>query len=232
MDTKVIVFDFDGTLSKVEKGFNCWKAIWEDLNALEIDYKYYKMYANREITYYEWCDIIAEEYKKRNVTESMITRIGKKIKLHKNAEILLKTLKDNNMKIYILSGGIKNMIQASLGSLVKYIDDIQADYFTFNEKGEMLSLNTCEGHSVEYKDEFVNMLIKKHNILPQELLFVGNGENDETVYKTNARTLCLNPDDANYENKEVWHNVLWTDDLLDLIPYIKNKTAENEIKTT
>ena len=41
MKTKVIVFDFDGTISKVDKGFNCWNAVWKKLNALEVDEKYF-----------------------------------------------------------------------------------------------------------------------------------------------------------------------------------------------
>lgn len=230
METKIVVFDFDGTLSRVDKGFNCWNALWTALDALEVDIKYYNMYINKEITYSKWCEIIEEEFIARKVNKKLVEDIGKKIKLQGNIEEFLKLLKDSGVKIYILSGGIKNMIQASLGELVKYITDIQADYFSYDEMGFITSLNLCEGHTIENKDEFVNLLIKQYQILPEQLLFVGNGLNDETVYKTGVRTLCVNPDGANYDNKDIWHNVLWTEDLLDVLPYVtKVKEDNNDI---
>ncbi len=101
MQTKVIVFDFDGTISKVDKGFNCWNAIWKRLDALDIDIKYYNMYKQKQITYLEWCDIIEKEFISRNVTESMLDSIGKGIQLMDNAEEFFNILKQNNSSRYI-----------------------------------------------------------------------------------------------------------------------------------
>ena len=36
-------------------------------------------------------------------------------------------------------------------------------------------------------------------------MFVGNGANDQTVYLSGARTLCINPDDADYKNSKYWN---------------------------
>ncbi|MBR1988686.1 MAG: haloacid dehalogenase-like hydrolase [Clostridia bacterium] len=110
MQTKVIVFDFDGTISRVDKGFNCWNAVWKELNAVEVDKKYYNMYKAKQITYLEWCNAIEKEFVARNIKEEMLQDIGKKIPLMNNAEEFFKILKDNDIKAYILSGGIKNII--------------------------------------------------------------------------------------------------------------------------
>ena len=40
--------------------------------------------------------------------------------------------------------------------------------------------------------------------------------NDEWVYKSGARTLCVNPDETKSENKEIWNKVIHTDNLLDI----------------
>lgn len=222
MKTKIIVFDFDGTISKVEKGFNCWRAIWEELDAIEIDRKYYNMYNEGKITYLEWCRIIEEEFVARNVNKDMMEQIGKRIELMDNAEEFFKILENKNIKSYILSGGIRNMIEASLGDLKQYLTDIQADYFTFDEDGKMKNLCLCNGHSVERKDEFVNILLRENDLQPEEVLFVGNGANDEDVYKSGVRTLCFNPDGANYKDKNIWNATVWSDSLLDVLPYIDN----------
>lgn len=218
---KVIIFDFDGTISKVDKGFNCWKAVWEELDAVSVDLKYYNMYLNHEITYIEWCEIIEKEFLSRKVNSQMLEKIGKRIKLMDDIEEFFKILKERNIKSYILSGGIKNMIEASLGEYVNCFEDIQADYFTFDETGNVKNLCLCAGHDVSHKDEYVNIIMKEHNITPGELLFVGNGRNDESVYKTGVHTLCLNPDGAHFEDKRIWHNTIWSESLMDVLPYIK-----------
>ena len=46
---KTIVFDFDGTLTK--KSYEIWTKMWEALEALDVDYKLYKQYKNKEINY-------------------------------------------------------------------------------------------------------------------------------------------------------------------------------------
>lgn len=220
MKTKVIVFDFDGTISRVDKGFNCWNAVWKKLNALEVDKKYYNMYKAKQITYTEWCDAIEKEFIARGIKQEMLNEIGKNIPLMNDAKEFFKILKNNNIKSYILSGGIKNIIEESIKSIREYIEDIQADNLLFDDNGKMTKIELTEGHNVAQKDEYVNILLKKHNILPNELLFIGNGANDEDVYKSGVRTLCFNPDGANYENKRIWNDTIFGDSLMDVLPYI------------
>ena len=49
MKMKTIVFDFDGTLTK--KSYEIWTKMWEAIDALDVDYKLYKQYKNKEIDY-------------------------------------------------------------------------------------------------------------------------------------------------------------------------------------
>ena len=38
---------------------------------------------------------------------------------------------------------------------------------------------------------------------PCDILFVGNSVNDEWVYQSGAKTLCVNPDSAKIENLQI-----------------------------
>ena len=88
-------------------------------------------------------------------------------------------------------------------------------------------MKLCD-HTLDDKQEFVKILLNRHNIEPQELLFVGNGENDETVYLSGARTLCLNPDGANYENKQIWNDTIFSDSLESILPYVDKKFQKED----
>ena len=58
------------------------------------------------------------------------------------------------------------------------------------------------------KHKYVDQIKKENDVSGNEILFVGNGANDQTVYLTGARTLCINPDDADYTNKKYWNNYI------------------------
>ena len=44
MKTKIVIFDYDGTLTKSEKGTNTWFNMWKALDDLETDEKFYSMF--------------------------------------------------------------------------------------------------------------------------------------------------------------------------------------------
>lgn len=217
MQTKVIIFDFDGTLTISNS--STWARIWKKLDALDVDYKYYKMYANNEIDYETWVRLIVEYLQTRNYSETDLDELIFSMKFINNLEKVLKFLNDKNIQVYILSGGIKIVIEKALGELKNYIKQIEATNFIFDKNGTLSSYEV-PNHNPENKFEYVTEVIKNENVKPNEVLFVGNGKNDETVYKTGVNTLCLNADDANYENKEIWHNSIFTDNLEDIMAYI------------
>ena len=79
MKTKLAIFDFDGTLTKSAKGGNCWRYIWERINKPEVDDKLYMDFLNKRIDYFEWADLVTEEYRKSGVDKVMLKDISKKI---------------------------------------------------------------------------------------------------------------------------------------------------------
>jgi len=217
MGTKVIIFDFDGTLTVSNS--STWVRIWNKINKPDVDYKYYLMYKNGEINYNQWLEKCFEEYKDSGYNETDLNELVKNTVLIKDLEKVFNFLMQKDIKIYILSGGLKVVIEKALKHICKFIKYIEASNFLFDEKG-LLSKIVFPTCNPENKQEFVNLIIKNENVKPSQILFVGNGANDETVYKTGVRTLCLNPDDADYNNKKIWHNVVETETLEDILPFI------------
>ena len=59
-------------------------------------------------------------------------------------------------------------------------------------------------------------------ITPNEVCFVGNSLNDEFVYLSGARTICINPHETKTDDSTIWNEIVNVDDLRDLIPIIED----------
>ena len=223
MKTKLIIFDFDGTLSKPNELPNSWARIWAKINRKDDDDRLYRMYLNGEINYEQWAVEVLKIYRDSKVNKSLIEEIAKDTVLLDESDKVLKYLYDKGIKIMILSGGIKNIINSVLGENKNYIFKIEAQELLFDENGIVKGV-TKLNHSIEDKSQYVDMVIKELNLNPNEVLFFGNGENDEGVYKTKVKTICMNPDGADYNNKTVWNELIMnTSSLNDILPFVQEK---------
>ena len=213
---KTVVFDFDGTLTK--KSHEIWTKIWKELDALDVDYKLYKEYANKEIDYNKWCEKIEIEYIKRGFNKNQLFKIAEGIELMDNLEETLKILKNNNYKLYIVSGGIDKVIYSKLGELVSYFDGIYCCKFDFDQKGLLTHIEPTK-YDDEGKKWFIDEYCNKYSCDPKNITFVGNGDNDEYVYLSGCKTICINPSkNTNYSNNDIWHNLIKdTTNMLDIL---------------
>ncbi len=202
---KAVIFDFDGTLTKSKKGSNCWYKIWEEINDLDYDAFLYNKFLNNQITTDEWYNLIMQRYKQKGVNQQMLETISTRIELLDGVHETLSLLYNNNIKIYVLSGGIKQIIQPVLvrEDILKYITSVEAYTINFDKIGKINGYGKPK-HNLESKNEYVEIIKNELKIDAKDILFVGNGKNDEDVYKSGAKTLCINPDDADITNKTFW----------------------------
>ena len=63
MKTKLVVFDFDGTLSKPNALPNSWARIWAKIGRTKDDETLYQMYKNKELSYTEWAKEVIKVYR-------------------------------------------------------------------------------------------------------------------------------------------------------------------------
>lgn len=214
---KAVIFDFDGTLT--EKKGNLWKRIWKELGLDTGPDSYYvslfKRFMSGNITYKEWCELTLEAFQEKGFTKQKLDEITDDMTLIEGAEDLIKYLHARGIELHIVSGNIISVIEKVLGDNKRFITAINANMFIFDKNGKLAEIvGTKYDH--EGKATYIKELCEKKGYKPSEVLFIGNSMNDEWVYRSGARTLCVNPDDTKSENVKIWNKVIHTNNLKDL----------------
>ncbi len=218
--TKLVIFDFDGTLSKPDKINNTWARIWNKIDMLDEDDRLFELYKNKEITYLQWVDEIVKIFRNNNVTNAMFTSLANEIELLDNCEKVFKIFYEKGIKICILSGGVKNIIEEKVKNFSKYITKIEAESLTLDENGVVNGAKLSDSN-IEDKSHFILKQIKEYDLKKEEVVFVGNSYNDEEAYKSGATTICINPVETDYTNKTIWtYYIEQTNDLSTILPFI------------
>lgn len=84
--TKLIIFDFDGTLSIPDEIDNSWARIWIEINLLDEDVRLYNLYKDKKINYQQWVNEIIKIYRENKVSNKTFSKASKKIHLLKNCK--------------------------------------------------------------------------------------------------------------------------------------------------
>ena len=106
------------------------------------------------------------------------------------------------------------------GPLAKYFTEISANEAIFDEDGTLVDLIATK-YDFEGKADFIVKVREELGVKPDEITFVGNGSNDIWAYKSGARTICINPKDADEDKTEKWTKVLpIVKDLSEILEYI------------
>jgi HAD superfamily phosphoserine phosphatase-like hydrolase len=204
---KVIIFDFDGTLTKKE--FSIWKQMWlksgHEIGENSLYRKLFNKFLNHEITYLQWCDLICEQFQNGGFTLNMLKQLTSKIKLQEGFEETVNTLFNNGYQLHIVSGNVEIAIKNTLGEYAKYFTSINGNKMLFNNEGKLEKIVATK-YDYLGKCTFVNEIINKNNINEKDILYIGNGANDEWVHLSGCNTLCINPYQTKSDDKTIWHN--------------------------
>lgn len=205
---KTVIFDFDGTLT--QKNQNIWKLLWESLG-----YKtdktsiYSKLYIEhcikKTITRNQWFNLTCVAFKKKGMTKQTLNDVSSKIKLIDGADELIKNLYNKGFSLHIVSGCLKQSIEYVLGDLKKYFTNIESNEAIFDANDKLVKLKATD-FDFKGKADYINNLMKETNSKPSEFIFIGNGDNDEWVYLTGCKTICINPDKTNHTNRQIWND--------------------------
>lgn len=220
MKTKLVIFDFDGTLTKPNLHPNSWARIWAKIGRQSDDEILYQKYKQKLIDYNQWANEVIKVYREEKVTLGLLKNIAKDTELIDDCKKVMESLFTQKVKIVILSGGIKNIIEILLKDCLKYIYKIEAQELIFDDDGVVEEITKLQ-HFVEDKSQYTNILIEMLNLSPDEVVFFGNSINDEDVYKCGVKTVCINPEDTDYKNKTIWKEcILNTTSLMPILKYL------------
>ena len=227
---KTVIFDFDGTLTI--KGANIWKSIWQNLGYDIGKGSFYRLlfssFIDNRISHQDWCDLTCKAFQEKEMTKDLLLKIAGEVQLLQGAEDVFKVLKSKGYSLHIVSGNIQEVITLVLGENVKYFDSINANKLHFDESGKLTQIEGTN-YDFEGKAKFVEEFKEKTDTDAKDIIFVGNGGNDEWVHFSGCKTLCINPDDAESTNQTKWHKVLDNvRDLRQIIPEICPLTQKNK----
>ena len=211
VNKKIVVFDFDGTLTKPRVDSNTWELMWTilgyDVSECE---KYHKQFSNNEISHDEWCEITEKMFIKAGCSKQHIREAAQGAQLANDAGEVIMELKSKGIKLYIVSGSIKQYIECILGRELTEC---------FTER--MLNGIIGTPYDFEGKARFVNKIIQSTHVSPKDILYVGNSFNDEFIYTTGVETLCINPKNTDFYNDKIWHHFIRRlKSLKEILPYV------------
>ena len=223
MKTKAVVFDFDGTLT-VGRANNVWKMLYLELGYDIGEGSNYRnsflSFKNKKYDYASWVEVNKNDFVNAGINKEIFNKVLKEITLINGLEKTLKTLSKKGIKLFVLSGNMKYSIEHVLGDLSKYFTEISANEAVFDDNGNLTNLIATK-YDFEGKADFIVKVREELGLKPEEITFVGNGSNDIWAYKSGARTICINPKDADEDKSEKWTKVLPNvKDLSEILEYI------------
>lgn len=218
---KVVVFDFDGTLTKTQNSYSSWQLIWLYLGyKLDDCGRFHRKYINKELTHQEWCDITADHFIEKGLSSKDIEEVSKQITLVEGTIDTLKFIKDRGVKLYICSGAMDDIIENVFKDENCLFDDISCNRFNYDKQGRLKSI-TGTMYDFEGKAHYISKIIEENGIEPQECLFVGNSDNDIWAHESGAKTLVVNPHKITGMDRTEWK--YYIEEMLDLheiLPFI------------
>ena len=216
---KVAIFDFDGTLVAPNSSRTTWQRLWIKAGYnLDICDELHSKFDNKKISHQEWCDLTAKYFIEKEMDLQSLESVADEIVVVDGLHETLETLYNSGILLYIVSGSIKQIIYKALANDLSLFSDIQANNFIFDSNNHLIRIDGTD-YDFEGKAEYVKQLSDRLSIPPKEILFIGNSFNDAHVYKSGARTLCVNPTKTNSHNKKYWHDSI--DDMKNLSEIIK-----------
>jgi Haloacid Dehalogenase superfamily, subfamily IB, phosphoserine phosphatase-like len=221
---QAVVFDFDGTLTRrgSMKPRTTWEALWVMLGySVDDCYNLHKQFDAGEFDHQTWCNITAKQFMERGLSRQQVLSLAKKTKLIHGCTETLKKIRERNIKIYIVSGSIKEIIENVLGSAHGYFTEIKANEFIFNRESSILEKIIGTKYDFRGKANYINYIANRLQIATSDILFVGNSNNDIWAHESGANTLCINPTLTNPHDNIVWHNsIMDCKNLSAILPFV------------
>lgn len=228
---QLVVFDFDGTLVN-PCGKNTWELLWEsvDYSIRDCD-DLQEAYFAYNWTYQQWCDQTVAKFRERNMDYECIKKVADQMRPIGYLEVFLHTLTAHGIRLVILSGSIRQIIELTLKDLTRFFLHIEANDFLFDDRERLTHIHTTQ-YNFEKKADYIIQLATKLNIPSNQILFIGNSVNDKYAYLSGAKTLLINPLDVDYTDRRVWDwCVRKIDDIREILPFIietnHNKDADD-----
>lgn len=190
MKYKLIALDLDGTL--VEEG-SSWVPMHRNFGMTpDEDFKYYKMYHDGKIDAEEWIGIIEKIWKERgNPTKKRFEEILKDYKLVDGVPETIAELKKRGVKTAIVTWAIPLLAEIVAERLD--VDYLYANTeLIFDDNGNLERIKAKHEFRTS-KPLYLEMICKKENITPQEVIAVGDNIEDVRLFEKAGFAIAFRP---------------------------------------
>ena len=218
MKTKLVVFDWDGTLAKMPVKYS-WSLIDKGLGCTPKMRELESLYNKKEIDYLKWCELSVDVYKEFGLTRQKLHEIiDGNLTLHKGALGTINELRSKGIKVGIISGGIYNMYEYASNRFGLNVDYVSfTAKLNFDEKDGKLVGGDYNSYDYEGKLDMFKIYCKKANASMHETLYVGDSHNDIPLFKaSNGVAFSSDSDDL----KKYAKYIIKGNDLGELLGYV------------
>ena len=219
--TKMVVFDFDGTITRPMNGNTTWEMIWTHLGYTREDCaQYHARYRTGALTHTEWCNFTLEKFRAGDLKRSDLTALASKLTVLDGFAGLVDELARRKIALHIVSGSIGSIIRDVLGPHAARFDSIMANELMFGPDGTLTDIVETL-YDFEGKAHYAKLLVAARECSPSDLLFVGNAGNDCWVANAGVRTLCVNPTAIDADDRKIWTaNIRDMRDMMQILEYV------------
>lgn len=181
---RLVIFDLDGTLTKE-------RSIWEYIHIrLGKWYGFAEEYQNQflagKISYEEFCERDAEVWKGMKVEEMM--KIVKTVPFHPGTEELISHLKQRGLKLSMVSSGLSvlsDWVHQKFGFDYSVSNDL------LHENGVLSGKVRIQVH-YDKKAEWVERIMKRFDIKPEEVIAIGDSRGDLDMFHMAGFSVAFN----------------------------------------
>jgi len=186
---KIICFDVNGTL--VEE--NSWEIFTQGdkLIEKEIEEIFKEYYSSKKSIDDAWAELVLLLKKTGRANRNVMSNCGDKATTYKDgAKEVIEYLKGKGYKIYLISCSIDIHLECMVKSLK--IDGFYAgSHLIFDDLGELEKISSECIKGREYKKDKLKELAEKENINIEDIIFVGDGDNDIGVFEMTKHGIAI-----------------------------------------
>ena len=197
-EIKLAVFDIDGTIIRSEKGGSIFRLLDDAKNlgkdAKDLREKYQSNLTEDSLM--EWSIKSFEIYQKHGLTEADIQELAKtRLKPTAGLKKIINYLHKKSIKVAVVSGSIKNAFDVFAEyNKIKVDYEFISNYYIFDNKGQLVDKEICN-YNFSGKVKAISEICKNEGILMENVLFVGDGDNDKEALKEVGLGIAFNTDD-------------------------------------
>ncbi|WP_135305556.1 HAD-IB family phosphatase [Haloarcula amylovorans] len=182
--SRIIVFDFDGTLTRQRGGFELLHTLYGTVEAGE---KLMDKYESGEVTFEKWCRMTVDTWRNAEITAADIERVTRAVKPKRGAVEVLESLEKESVPFGILSAGVGNLARRFEQHDPEFV---RGNFLRFDD-GQLSNIDVDVGPS-----EKGELLREFRNELPgMEIRYVGDSHTDTEAFVEADTAVLFDPDE-------------------------------------